>query len=269
MSPQVVAGLVVLGSIAAWGLFLAYTTLGARRQKELEDAVPLPEHEEALVGARAVSGAPAYVLEIEPPPPKPRRVEDDVQGVTRRQFLNRVWALGLLIGLGQFTLAFIRFFWPSALAGGAKVVAGDEKELAARWAASRDGSQLFIAEGRFYIVPFEGDIETAKKVPAYVTSGVIDTGWTAIYRRCVHLGCAVPWCPPAKWFECPCHGSKYSVNGEYRDGPAPRSLDRFRLEIVDGKIVVDTSTVIEGPPRGTITSQPQPEGEHCVEIREG
>lgn len=269
MSPQVLAGLVVLGSIAAWGLFLAYTTLGSRGQKELETAISVPEREDTLAGARAVAGAPAYVLEVDASPPKPRRTEDDVQSVTRRQFLNRAWGLGLLIGVAQFALAFLRFFWPSALAAGARVEVGDATELAARWAASRDGSQMFIPQGRFYIVPFEGDIEAAKRVPAYVRSGVIETGWTAIYRKCVHLGCAVPWCPPAKWFECPCHGSKYSVNGEYRDGPAPRSLDRFRVTIENGKIFVDASTVIEGPPRGTVTSQPQPEGEHCVEIREG
>ena len=92
------------------------------------------------------------------------------------------------------------------------------------------------------------------------------TGFVALYRKCVHLGCSVPFCNTAKWFECPCHGSKYSINGEYRAGPAPRSLDRFRVDIQNGKVVVDTSNVITGPPRGTVTSQPQPEGVHCVNI---
>jgi cytochrome b6-f complex iron-sulfur subunit len=76
----------------------------------------------------------------------------------------------------------------------------------------------------------------------------------------------VPFCNTSEWFECPCHGSKYSINGEYRSGPAPRSLDRFRVDIVGGKLVVDTSNIITGPPRGTVTSQPQPEGVHCVTI---
>ena len=64
----------------------------------------------------------------------------------------------------------------------------------------------------------------------------------------------------------PYHGSKYSYNGEYRDGPAPRGMDRFRVEIEGGKCKVDTGTVLQGPPRGTRTSQPAPEGEHCVTI---
>jgi cytochrome b6-f complex iron-sulfur subunit len=32
-------------------------------------------------------------------------------------------------------------------------------------------------------------------------------------------------------FECPCHGSKYEVDGTYIEGPAPRSLDRFAMTI--------------------------------------
>ncbi len=43
-----------------------------------------------------------------------------------------------------------------------------------------------------------------------------------LYQRCVHLGCRVPFCNSSKWFECPCHGSKYNEAGEYQLGPAPR-----------------------------------------------
>lgn len=125
---------------------------------------------------------------------------------------------------------------------------------------------MYVSDGRFFLVPFVGDSKKAAQIPAYKQAATLETGILAIYRKCVHLGCAVPWCKSAQWFECPCHGSKYSVNGEYRDGPAPRSLDRFPVEIVDGKLVVDTGTLIVGPPRGTVTSQPQPEGEHCVTI---
>ena len=67
-----------------------------------------------------------------------------------------------------------------------------------------------------------------------------------LYQRCVHLGCRVPYCGSSKWFECPCHGSKYNGAGEYKLGPAPRGMDRFKLEITDGNVVVDTS---RGDPR--------------------
>jgi len=87
---------------------------------------------------------------------------------------------------------------------------------------------------------YEGQPAAAAKVPAYVTANTAQSGFVALYRKCVHLGCSVPFCDTSKWFECPCHGSKYSINGEYRSGPAPRSLDRFRVDIVGGKLVVDT-----------------------------
>ena len=50
-----------------------------------------------------------------------------------------------------------------------------------------------------------------------------------LYQRCVHLGCRVPFCESSKWFECPCHGSKYNGVGEYQLGPAPRGMDRFQV----------------------------------------
>ncbi len=53
------------------------------------------------------------------------------------------------------------------------------------------------------------------------------TYWLALYQVCVHLGCKVPFRDDCHSFKCPCHGSHYNIDGEYLDGPAPRSLDRF------------------------------------------
>jgi cytochrome b6-f complex iron-sulfur subunit len=74
----------------------------------------------------------------------------------------------------------------------------------------------------------------------------------------------VPWCQTSQWFECPCHGSKYNRVGEKRGGPAPRGMDRFVLAVSGGNIVVDTGTVIQGPPIGTDTTGQGQEGAPCV-----
>ncbi len=68
----------------------------------------------------------------------------------------------------------------------------------------------------------------AKKVykPA-IYKDMSELGIVALYQRCVHLGCRVPFCQTSQWFECPCHGSKYNRVGEKKAGPAPRGLDRF------------------------------------------
>ncbi|HTI14582.1 MAG TPA: Rieske 2Fe-2S domain-containing protein [Dictyobacter sp.] len=67
--------------------------------------------------------------------------------------------------------------------------------------------------------------------------------WIALYQKCVHLGCTVPFRDSCISFKCPCHGSHYNVTGEYLDGPAPRSLDRFRISLNGTDVMVDTSYI--------------------------
>jgi cytochrome b6-f complex iron-sulfur subunit len=92
----------------------------------------------------------------------------------------------------------------------------------------------------------------------------MEEGVVALYQKCVHLGCRVPWCSASQWFECPCHGSKYNRVGEKTGGPAPRGLDRFGVSVDGGVVVVDTKQVIQGPPIGTNTTGQQAEGPHCA-----
>jgi cytochrome b6-f complex iron-sulfur subunit len=47
------------------------------------------------------------------------------------------------------------------------------------------------------------------------------------------LGCIYAWTAANNRFECPCHGSKYRLDGRRIESPAPRTLDRFNLEALD------------------------------------
>jgi len=58
---------------------------------------------------------------------------------------------------------------------------------------------------------------------------------------CTHLGCIPNWLPNERKFKCPCHGSGYRQNGINFEGPTPRPLERFRIYIEDGLVVVDKS----------------------------
>jgi cytochrome b6-f complex iron-sulfur subunit len=69
-----------------------------------------------------------------------------------------------------------------------------------------------------------------------------DGGFLALYRKCTHLGCAVPWNPAEGRFVCPCHASAFETDGQVINPPAPRPLDRFVVTIVDGMVKVDTGT---------------------------
>jgi cytochrome b6-f complex iron-sulfur subunit len=190
-------------------------------------------------------------------------VDEEELGVTRRQFFNRGILLGQSLAVGGFGIAALAFLWPSGSGGfGAKIRVGSLSDIQA---AIDSREPFYNASAKTYIVPYpQGDLSNAEAVyqPAVVAG--MEEGYVALYQKCVHLGCRVPWCQTSQWFECPCHGSKYNRVGEKKDGPAPRGLDRFALTVTGGGIEVDTSTVIEGPPIGTDTTGQSAEGAACV-----
>ncbi len=79
--------------------------------------------------------------------------------------------------------------------------------------------------------------------------------WLALYQRCVHLGCTVPFRDDCVSFKCPCHGSHYNVDGEFIDGPAPRSLDRFAMSFNGTDVVVSTGTLNNSVPHPDDTTR--------------
>jgi len=192
-----------------------------------------------------------------------RVVEVSVEesGVSRRQFFNR--AIGAIFGLflGLQGVYYLAFFWPKLSGGfGTDVDAGALEDLAAQ-TVNPDGSvvPVFVPEARAYVVPAPDDLSDQ-----FDGREVAAGGFMALFQRCVHLGCRVPWCATSIGFECPCHGSKYNSVGEYFAGPAPRNLDRFVVEVRDGdRFIVRTGTIIETP-RAPRASVPYPQGPSCI-----
>ena len=52
---------------------------------------------------------------------------------------------------------------------------------------------------------------------------------TPTTKRCPHLGCALKWNPQERSWDCPCHGSRFTENGELIDNPATGDLDTKSL----------------------------------------
>jgi glycine/D-amino acid oxidase-like deaminating enzyme/nitrite reductase/ring-hydroxylating ferredoxin subunit len=53
---------------------------------------------------------------------------------------------------------------------------------------------------------------------------------TAVSAKCTHLGCIVAFNSTERAWECPCHGSRFAVDGSVLQGPANRPLDRLDVD---------------------------------------
>ncbi len=131
--------------------------------------------------------------------------------VNRREFLNFAW----LASLGFITLniagATYLFSMPRFKEGefGGVVTVGTVAEM-----PEAEASPLNFPKVKFWL--------------SHTSQGVM-----ALYKVCTHLGCLYNWREQEHKFVCPCHGSQFELNGNYILGPAPRSLDRFAIQIVD------------------------------------
>lgn len=192
-----------------------------------------------------------------------QEVDADDFGVTRRQFFNR-GILGIFgLFLAQFGIASLAFMWPRLKSGGfgSKVNAGKVEDLLLA-AVSDDGrvQPVFVSAAQAYVVPVQASLAGS----SFDGLPVVAAGMMALWQRCVHLGCRVPVCESSQGFECPCHGSKYNFHGEYEDGPAPRNLDHFVVEVnEDDEFVIDTGTVIETS-RASVKTVEYPQGPSCI-----
>lgn len=145
------------------------------------------------------------------------------ESVTRREFLYYAWLSSLAAvaaGSGGATLAFA---YPRFKEGefGGKFVVGKAEDVA-------EGQVVTVREGKFFLTRQGGEFK-------------------AFYQVCTHLGCLLR--ETKDGFACPCHGSSFDPNGMLVSSPAPRDMDEFVVEVVDGNIVVDTGNRSKGQSR--------------------
>ena len=68
-------------------------------------------------------------------------------------------------------------------------------------------------------------------------------GFYALSTVCTHLGCTPNWLSADQKFKCPCHGSGFVITGLNIEGPAPRPLERYKINMAeDGQILIDKNT---------------------------
>ena len=51
----------------------------------------------------------------------------------------------------------------------------------------------------------------------------------AVSLRCTHLGCLLRFNGAERSWDCPCHGSRFDVDGAVLEGPATSPLERRQI----------------------------------------
>jgi cytochrome b6-f complex iron-sulfur subunit len=143
----------------------------------------------------------------------------------RRRTVLRLAFLGALgLAATESTAAVVPFIRVNRVEGlGKQVVVGTKAQVLEQFAATNDRPILF-RDGRFFLLHAPG--------------GII-----AAYRKCTHLGCAVPWNEAEDRFHCPCHASEYDKRtAVVLRTPAPKPLQLFHIAPdAGGNLVVDTN----------------------------
>jgi cytochrome b6-f complex iron-sulfur subunit len=136
---------------------------------------------------------------------------------SRRSFTRNA-ALGAVgIVTAQVVGGFVWLLWPNQTGA-----FGGEITIGANNVPEVNGEPFRFTQGQFFVVHTEDGVQ-------------------ALWWKCPHLGCTVPWISSEFRFVCPCHGSVYDYNGSRVSGPAPRAMDAMPVTVLDdGAITVDT-----------------------------
>jgi menaquinol-cytochrome c reductase iron-sulfur subunit len=108
------------------------------------------------------------------------------------------------------------------------------------WVEVADLAQLPVGQPEEIVYNRER-IDGWRKIEEKTSTWLVRTaedGIIAYSPSCTHLGCAYHWDNTARQFECPCHGSAFSIDGKVTAGPAPRPLDQYAARIDGRKVLI-------------------------------
>ncbi|MDE0078423.1 MAG: Rieske 2Fe-2S domain-containing protein [Caldilineaceae bacterium] len=167
------------------------------------------------------------------------------KNLSRRELLTYVWVGALAAMTAGSGLAAYLFLYP-------------------RWPINKFGGKFYL--GAAADLPATGSEPQMNAFGKFWLANT-EEGLHAFYKICTHPWNGNPhwytWDPERYRFACPVCGSKFSLEGHYIEGPAPRSLDRFVIEVVKGRKVVGRTMIAEN----TIVSprNPSPDAEIVVD----
>jgi cytochrome b6-f complex iron-sulfur subunit len=148
-------------------------------------------------------------------------------GISRREFLYYIWGASIALITLQATGLLVWYLLPRFREG----EFGGTFTLPVDAIPPTNSTPIPNAEGRFWLSNLDSQTPNNLMYRAEGEKPIV--GVVAIYKVCTHLGCIYDWNSPNSRFECPCHGSKYRLDGRRIQDPAPRNLGRFAFYALD------------------------------------
>jgi menaquinol-cytochrome c reductase iron-sulfur subunit len=154
-----------------------------------------------------------------------------MENQTRRTFYTGLLsAVGAVIGLGM------------ALPAAAYLLAAGKSKKKGNFVEAAKLTQLQIGkpqEVTFERTRVDGWRTFKEKGIAWVVR-TGDNNVVAYSPQCTHLGCAYHWEGRRNEFVCPCHESRFSVDGKVMGGPAARPLDQYVTRVENESLLIGT-----------------------------
>jgi nitrite reductase/ring-hydroxylating ferredoxin subunit len=174
-------------------------------------------------------------------------------GLSRRTLLRRSLGGAAALWLATFAGSLLHGIWPTGAKATGKVRVGTLDDLVRSnpGLPIRDGFPAYVPAAKAFVMlidPAQQGFVTGRDA----TGDGIALNVRALSQVCPHLGCRPNPCIDDFWMHCPCHQSRYDRLGIKAEGrlfgPAPRSMDRFAVEVDDfGGLTIDTSQLTRGP----------------------
>jgi len=87
------------------------------------------------------------------------------------------------------------------------------------------------------------EVKPGKPYPDLLITPNDGGGFRVINGRCTHRGCIVDLATDARAWECPCHGSRFDLDGRVTSGPADKPLAMPPTRIDGDALIIDLSAL--------------------------
>jgi cytochrome b6-f complex iron-sulfur subunit len=138
-----------------------------------------------------------------------------VEELTRRRFLGVAGSAALTVAGVGTAVSAVRYLEPAVLfEEDTRVGVGRPEDIAV-------GTVLVLPRQKILVVRSSD-------------------GFYALSSTCTHLGCMTRYDRDKGELACPCHGSRFHLDGKVKQGPAPRALPRLQITVERGQLIVDS-----------------------------